>query len=159
MATWLETDMFRLPRGAEGVEGKPGGWLSTVASASVSTMSGQWMDGGQSSLRPLTGGDPAFVLSHRSRVQEVKFQNWARTYGCCPSGLSAPSVEEVKRIEYLVSEQHPMVQPPDLQFHLDQKCGSEMPPERRLRENFPAKTPIPIPELLARQQHHEVGSN
>lgn len=43
-----------------------------------------------------------------------------------------------QRGEYLVSEQRPMVQPPDLQFHLDQKCGSEMPPERRLRRELPS---------------------
>ena len=43
-----------------------------------------------------------------------------------------------QRGEYLVSEQCPMVQPADLQFHLDQEYGSEMPPERRLRGGLPS---------------------
>ncbi|KAM9083537.1 L-gulonolactone oxidase isoform 1-T1 [Megaptera novaeangliae] len=72
-------------------------------------MLGQW-DGGQGSPRPLTGGDPGFVLSQVHGYKGVKFQNWARTYGCFPEMYYQPtSVEEIREVLALARQQNKRV--------------------------------------------------
>ena len=81
-----------------GDESRAGAWLSATAPASR-LYNGGTVGGGQGSPGPHVGSDLDFVLFQVHGHKGVKFQNWAKTYGCCPEMYYQPtSVEEIREV-------------------------------------------------------------
>uniref|UniRef100_A0A8D1FUT1 L-gulonolactone oxidase n=1 Tax=Sus scrofa TaxID=9823 RepID=A0A8D1FUT1_PIG len=92
-----------------GDESRAGAWLSATAPASR-LYNGGTVGGGQGSPGPHVGSDLDFVLFQVHGHKGVKFQNWAKTYGCCPEMYYQPtSVEEIREVLALARQQNKRV--------------------------------------------------
>lgn len=84
-------------------DGREGASLSTQPQHLSSSMPGQW-DEGQGQPWPPVCGYLAFLLSQVHGYKGVTFQNWARTYGCCPAMYYQPtSVQEIIEVSVHLS--------------------------------------------------------
>lgn len=82
--------------------------------------------------------DPAFFLSQVHGYRGVTFQNWAKTYGCCPEMYYQPtSVGEIREVSVL------MAQPLDLQLIW---ALETRPCPREEAGRWPSRDPPPPPQ-------------